>query len=35
MIKNGIWTYDLNSLVNVVAEFTQNWLEDNISEQLI
>ena len=32
--KNGIWTYDLNSLVNIVAEFTQNWLEDNIAEQL-
>jgi hypothetical protein len=32
--KNGIWTYELNSMVDIIAEFTQNWLEDNISEQL-
>ena len=32
--KNGIWTYELNTMVDIIAEFTQNWLEDNISEQL-
>jgi glycosyltransferase involved in cell wall biosynthesis len=32
--KNGVWTFDYNGIVDVVAEFTQNWLEDNISEQL-
>jgi len=31
---NGVWTYELNSMVDVIAEYTQNWLEDNISEQL-
>lgn len=31
---NGIWTYDYNQIVDITAEFTQNWLEDNISEQL-
>ena len=31
---NGVWTYELNNMVDVVAEYTQNWLEDNISEQL-
>lgn len=32
--KNGVWTFDYNGIVDVLAEFTQNWLEDNISEQL-
>ena len=32
--KNGVWTYELNSMVDIAAEFTQNWLEDNISDQL-
>jgi hypothetical protein len=31
---NGVWTYELNNMVDVVAEYTQNWLEDNISDQL-
>ena len=32
--SNGVWTYEQNSLVDILAEFTQNWLEDNISDQL-
>jgi len=32
--SNGIWTYDLNQLPDIIAEFIQNWLEDNISEEL-
>jgi len=32
--KNGIWTYEFNEIVDIVANFTQNWLEDNISEEL-
>lgn len=31
---NGIWTYEKNLIVDIIAEFTQNWLEDNISEKL-
>lgn len=31
---NGIWTYDKNLIVDIIAEFTQNWLEDNISDKL-
>jgi len=31
---NGVWTYELNNMVDIIAEYTQNWLEDNISEQL-
>ena len=32
--KNGVWTYEYNNIVDILAEFTQNWLEDNISNQL-
>jgi hypothetical protein len=32
--SNGIWTFDFNQVVDVLAEFIQNWLEDNISEKL-
>jgi hypothetical protein len=32
--ENGIWTYQFNDVVDIVANFTQNWLEDNISENL-
>jgi len=32
--SNGVWTYELNSMVDIIAEYTQNWLEDNISEGL-
>jgi len=31
---NGVWTYELNNMVDIIAEYTQNWLEDNISEGL-
>jgi hypothetical protein len=31
---NGIWTYEFNDIVDILANFTQNWLEDNISESL-
>jgi glycosyltransferase involved in cell wall biosynthesis len=32
--NNGIWVNDILSMVDVLAEFVQNWLEDNISEKL-
>ena len=31
---NGIWTYELNNIHDIIAEFIQNWLEDNISHEL-
>ena len=31
---NGIWTYELNQMSDIIAEFIQNWLEDNINETL-
>ena len=32
--NNGIWTNDNNMIVDILAEFIQNWLEDNIAEKL-
>jgi hypothetical protein len=32
--KNGIWVEDSIKLVDYIADFIQNWLEDNISEDL-
>ena len=32
--KNGVWTYDINNMSDILAEFIQNWLEDNIDEVL-
>lgn len=32
--ENGIWTYENNDIVDIISEFTQNWLEDNISDSL-
>ena len=32
--NNGIWTYELNNIHDILAEFIQNWLEDNISHEL-
>lgn len=32
--ENGIWTYEFNEIVDILANFIQNWLEDNISEKL-
>ena len=31
---NGVWTYEINNIVDILAEFIQNWLEDNISDSL-
>jgi hypothetical protein len=32
--NNGIWTNNTNEIVDYIANFTQNWLEDNISDDL-
>lgn len=32
--KNGIWIKDEILLPDVIADWTQNWLEDNISEEM-
>lgn len=32
--ENGIWTTDSISIPDILAEFVQNWLEDNINEGL-
>jgi hypothetical protein len=32
--ENGVWTYQFNEIVDIIANYTQNWLEDNISEEL-
>jgi len=32
--KNGIWVQNQNQLLTVVVEFLQNWLEDNINQEL-
>jgi glycosyltransferase involved in cell wall biosynthesis len=32
--NNGIWINNQNILVDVIADFVQNWLEDNISSEL-
>ena len=31
---NGVWTTEYLDIVDTLAEFTQNWLEDNISEEI-
>jgi len=31
---NGLWLVNKNSVVDVVADFVQNWLEDNINPEL-
>jgi len=31
---NGIWVNNKNQLVDYVADFLQNWLEDNVNEKL-
>jgi glycosyltransferase involved in cell wall biosynthesis len=31
---NGIWIQDELNLVNFIGEYIQNWLEDNISEEI-
>jgi glycosyltransferase involved in cell wall biosynthesis len=32
--ENGLWIDDTMKLQDYIAEFVQNWLEDNISENL-
>jgi hypothetical protein len=32
--ENGIWVSDYNSFVDIIADFIQNWLEDNINSEL-
>ncbi len=32
---NGIWISNKNDLSDYVADFLQNWLEDNISDTLL
>lgn len=32
--SNGIWTQDKNKMVDLIAEFIQNWLEDSITPDL-
>lgn len=31
---NGIWTYELNNIPDIIAEYIQNWLEDGINSEL-
>jgi hypothetical protein len=31
---NGLWLVNKNSIVDVIADFVQNWLEDNINPEL-
>ena len=31
---NGIWTNDTINMSDILAEFTQNWLEDNINPEI-
>lgn len=32
---NGLWLTNKNEMVDFIADFLQNWLEDNISDQLL
>lgn len=32
--KNGVWVQDSIRMIDYIADFVQNWLEDNISEDL-
>jgi hypothetical protein len=32
--NNGIWTKDGDKLIDMIADYIQNWIEDNISEKL-
>lgn len=31
---NGIWTYEINQMVDILGNFVQKWLEDELPEQL-
>jgi len=32
---NGIWIREHNQIVDFISDFLQNWLEDNINEELL
>ena len=32
--NNGIWTYELNNIHDILADYIQNWLEDNVNIEL-
>jgi glycosyltransferase involved in cell wall biosynthesis len=32
--NNGIWVHDYTKMSDFVADFLQNWFEDNVSEKL-
>ena len=32
--NNGVWTYSFNEIIDILANFAQNWLEDNIKPEL-
>ncbi len=32
--ENGIWTYNINDMVDIIADFVESWLEDAISDDL-
>lgn len=32
--NNGVWVQNKNQIVDYIADFLQNWLEDNIKEEL-
>ena len=32
--QNGVWVNNKVQIVDFVADFLQNWLEDNISEEM-
>jgi glycosyltransferase involved in cell wall biosynthesis len=32
--NNGIWTKDADKMIDMIADYIQNWIEDNISEKL-
>ncbi len=32
--KNGLWTHDINIIPDILAKFTQSWLEDSSPEEL-
>ena len=34
MNKRYVWTYSFNEVIDILANFSQNWLEDNINEDL-
>ena len=32
--NNGIWVNEFNLIVDIISNYTQNWLEDNINDEL-